>query len=409
MMKGFGINIVLPLLIRTVLGFHACLLYVFRLVRLPYRTNNKHKVEVLLTGTFYAENWIKSHILPLAKSKYCSKVYVIATNSVPPMEKVEVIRPPEWLIRLIGEVPARISIFFVKGFQIRPHIVGGFHLLMNGIAASLLGPMVGARTLYFCVGSGPTEVLHVLGTENRLFKKLTKRDSAIVQQLLRIVNSIDIVITMGTKAARFFKEQGIQKTCIVVSGGIDDNIFFPGSALCDIDIILVGRLVPVKNIQMFLHVVKIVSTLIPNVAVAVIGDGPLRNELEILAKNIGIEKNVFFTGHQSNIANWLRRAKLFVLTSDSEGLALSMMEAMMCGLPVVVSDVGDLSDLVENDINGYLVSDRRPEVFAEKICLLLRDGEKRCEFSHAARRAVEIHKTSAVINKWDQIIRSKII
>ena len=52
-----------------------------------------------------------------------------------------------------------------------------------------------------------------------------------------------------------------------------------------------------------------------------------------------------FVGHQEDVAAWLSKSRVFVLTSDSEGLSLSMMEAMMCGLPAVVSDVGDLGDL----------------------------------------------------------------
>jgi glycosyltransferase involved in cell wall biosynthesis len=57
--------------------------------------------------------------------------------------------------------------------------------------------------------------------------------------------------------------------------------------------------------------------------------------------NLGIDRNVRFAGHQNTVEDWLRKSKVFVLTSDSEGLSLSMMEAMMCGLPAIVSDVGE--------------------------------------------------------------------
>jgi glycosyltransferase involved in cell wall biosynthesis len=82
------------------------------------------------------------------------------------------------------------------------------------------------------------------------------------------------------------------------------------------------------------------------------------------------------------------------------------MEAMMCGLPVVVSDVGDLRDLVEDGVNGYLVPRRSPELFAARLVELLSDQKKLRAFSLAARRSALRYETRAAARCWDHILAS---
>lgn len=76
----------------------------------------------------------------------------------------------------------------------------------------------------------------------------------------------------------------------------------------------------------------------------------------------------------------------------------------MCGLPAVVSDVGDLADLIENGVNGYLVPRRSPELLAARIIELLTDARKLQEFSQAARSSALRYETQATIQRWDSII-----
>jgi len=93
-----------------------------------------------------------------------------------------------------------------------------------------------------------------------------------------------------------------------------------------------------------------------------------------------------------------------VLSSDSEGLPLSVIEAMTAGLPVIVSHVGDLPDLIEDGVNGFLVKERTAQAFSEKIVALLRDDALRTRFSEAARRAARQYSIEASARKWDAIL-----
>lgn len=360
--------------------------------------------EIMLTGRFDSDNWILAHLGPLSASKECKRLWMVSTNHVPELPNVVAIYPPKWLMKMAGPTQARLLTFAVAAIRKRPDFVGGFHLILNGIVAAIIGRLAGARSMYFCVG-GPAEIQDGgVHSEDNPFAKMETVDRVVETRLLKVISSFDAIITMGTRAVTFFRERGIDTEFHVVSGGINSRRFRAGDGARSIDLIVTGRLVPIKRMDIFLETVGRMANRIPDVKAVIVGNGKLRMELEQMTATLGIQRNVTFAGHQDDVQDWLRRAKVFVLTSDSEGLSLSMMEAMMSGLPAVVSDVGDLGDLVENGVNGYLVPRRSPELFAERLIELLSDERTLTSCSEAARRSAERYDTPAAIQRWDGIL-----
>ena len=382
----------------------AIALFIGRVIGRRRRPINGDGCEIMLTGRFDSKNWILNHLGPLSASKGCARVWMVSTNPVPAMPKVEAIYPPKWLIKVVGVTQARLLTFLWAAMRKRPHLVGGFHIMPNGIAAAIVSRLVGARSIYFCVG-GPAEVRDGgVHSADSYFTKMETADAVVESRLLRIVARSDMVITMGTRAVSFFRNKGINTDFHVVPGGIDSSLFQPAEVDSLYDLILTGRLVEVKRMDVFLQALKKVAEKIPDVRALIVGGGELHDELQQLAIDLGINHNVSLVGYQDDIVSRLQESKVFVLSSDSEGLSLSMMEAMMCGLPAVVSDVGDLGDLVEDDINGYLVPRRSPKKFAARIIELLADARKLTEFSQAARRSALRYDAKATIQRWDNIL-----
>jgi L-malate glycosyltransferase len=364
--------------------------------------------EILLTGTFHSDNWINSHLRPLAASALCARLYVVTTYPLPPTPNVVLIPPPRWLRRVFGSVGARLLTFVVVAHWKRPHYVGGFHLLLNGLTAALVARLAGSRAAYFCVG-GPAEVLGGgIWSENRLFSRLEVPDPVVERRLIRAVRAFDLVVTMGTRAVTFFREHGVSTRFEVVSGGIDPERFAAqtGDVQPAYDLILVGRLVEIKRVDIFLHALRRVADRIPTVRAVIVGDGPLRPALERLSNELGLADRVTFAGQRQDVGALLRQSRVFVLTSDSEGLSLSLMEAMTCGLPAVVTDVGDLADLVQQGVNGYLVPPRASAMIADAIVELLADPALLNRYSAAARAAARRHKLTNVTRRWDEILSS---
>jgi len=388
------------------LGYVVALAAARKLGQRPRAPQNGQGYDILLTGRFESENWSAAHLRPLAGSRYCARLFVVSTYPVPAIPKVTTLFPPRWLIRLAGATTARLLVFGYMAIRGRPHIVGGFHIEVNALLATILAPLIGARSIYFCVG-GPAEVVDGgISGEGTLLGGMGTPDRLVEQRLLRGVAACDVVITMGSGAAAFYRQRGVSNSIQTMPGAIDGSEFRPADGHPRIDLMLVGRLVEIKRVDLFLRAVACVSEKVPTVKAAVVGDGPLGVLLQRLADDLGISHCVEFWGFRKDVGECLRQARIFVLTSRSEGLALSLMEAMTCGLPAVVANVGDLGDLVEDGVNGHLVTERSAEAFADRIVDLLADSAKYAAFSLAARRSAQRFETAAAVKQWDELLGS---
>ncbi len=391
--------------IRMGMAFYIAALRATRWLKRGKRPIPPDGATILLTGTFHSDNWVRSHVKPLAASHGCARIVFVANAPVPTLPKVEGRYPPGWLVRTVGAVPARLLVFVSLAFRIRPHIIGAFHLLVNGLLATLLARIAGARSMYFCVG-GPVEVLDGgIWGENRYFAKAKTPDPLVEAWLLEAVQETDIVVTMGTRAVRFFREHGVTTSINVIAGGIDTDTFHGGDERRRYDAVLVARLVPIKSIHLFLQAIASLTSVRPSFTAAIVGDGPLRAQLEAHARELGVAAGVTFAGHQVDVQRWLRESRVFVLTSQSEGLALSLMEAMMCGLPAIVPHVGDLADLVNDDVNGYLIEDRTPDAYASRLLHLLEEPSRWGAFSHAAQASAQRYTTASATARWDAVLQ----
>ena len=377
---------------------------IFRILR-PESKPLPEKLDILLTGTFFSDNWIRAHLTPIAGSSRCGRVLFVSVRPLPQVQGVEWVRVPTWLSALVGEVPSRLLTFACVAVWSRPDLIGGFHLLLNAMTAVVLARMLRRRSLYLCVGRARSELLMEAKTENRIFVHLSDRDPMIQRWLLEIVRSADLIVPMGSSSKHAHRQLGITSPIEVISGSVDDTQYndLPGAPK-DFDLVFVGRIVPVKRLDLLLEATAIAKRAVPNIRLLVVGDGPLLNEMKVLAKHLSLLNNVEFAGNQAKTGPWLKRGKVFILTSDSEGLSLALMEAMMCGLAAIVSEVGDLGDLVVPGETGYLVSERRPEAFAAAIVQLLSNPVLLREFSKKASASAQNYSVPQVASRWDQAL-----
>jgi len=167
--------------------------------------------------------------------------------------------------------------------------------------------------------------------------------------------------------------------------------------------VTVARLDPVKNQASMLNAVRRVVDRQPRFMLDVVGDGPSRPELETLRQSLGLEKVVRFHGFQSSVAPFLANADFFVLSSVSEGIALTLLEAMAVGLPAVATDVGGNREVVVHGETGYLVPSGSDEALAEAM-LAMQSPTVLTPMGLAARRRVETEFSLArVVERYEAI------
>ena len=130
----------------------------------------------------------------------------------------------------------------------------------------------------------------------------------------------------------------------------------------------IGRLVPVKRLDVFLEAAAELLRGEPDKYLFhIIGDGPLRADLEQLSVELGISSHCEFHGFHADAQRWLAAMDCLVLTSDHEGLPMTCLEAMALGVPVVAHAVGGLSALLQGADNCRLVATQEPHIVAEGI------------------------------------------
>jgi len=132
-------------------------------------------------------------------------------------------------------------------------------------------------------------------------------------------------------------------------------------------IVTVGRLAPVKNYQGLLRSVAAALPQVPDLQLWIVGDGREADLLKALVAELGIEQSVQFLGEQRFVGDWLSGADLFVLSSVSEGLPISILEAMAAGLPAIVTDVGGMPELLSLSDAGKVVPAGKVDLLAQAI------------------------------------------
>jgi glycosyltransferase involved in cell wall biosynthesis len=136
---------------------------------------------------------------------------------------------------------------------------------------------------------------------------------------------------------------------------------------------IVGRLVPIKNHDLFFHAARLVAERLPTAHFAIVGDGGRRTELEVLARSLGLADRVRFTGWITDIAPVYSALDALALTSRNEGLPVSLIEALAAGVPVVSTAVGGVADLLDGGRLGAIVPPDDARAMADGLVAALTD------------------------------------
>jgi len=172
-------------------------------------------------------------------------------------------------------------------------------------------------------------------------------------------------------------------------------------------IITVGRLVEQKGLDVLLAAWAKAAPKLPGWRLAMVGDGPLRGELETLARTLGVGDSVDWYGHLSDPFPLVRAAKFFVLTSRYEGTPNALLEAMACGLPGIVSDAspGPCELMGENESAGLIVPVENADATATAIVKLASDEPLRQRLSAGALDHAREHEAEQALGVWLKLLR----
>jgi glycosyltransferase involved in cell wall biosynthesis len=200
----------------------------------------------------------------------------------------------------------------------------------------------------------------------------------------------DRIVAVSQDAAAWMMRVGIAGDKIqAIRNGIDLTRFAHVGPCEGGSVVTVARLSPEKDVATLIKAAALVRRERPAFRVEIAGDGPCLPALGTLAGGLGLEDHVRFLGQVSDVPALLARAALFVLPSLTEGLSLTLLEAMARGLPVVATRAGGNPEVVSDGETGWLVPPGDAEELARAILYLLQDRQAGREMGQAGRRRAE--------------------
>ena len=200
----------------------------------------------------------------------------------------------------------------------------------------------------------------------------------------------------------------------LITNGVDTNRFCPGRkpglreklGLTTDDFIVgsIGRLDPVKNHEGLIRAIHQLEQRGRRLRLMIIGDGPNKQNLELLVKARQWNDQPFLMPAQLAVEDFYGLFDIFVLNSFAEGMSNTILEAMACGLPTICTNIGGNSELIENDRSGKLVPVEDESLLATKISEYQDSAELRqTHGGYARKQVVEHHSLDRMISKYVQL------
>lgn len=269
-----------------------------------------------------------------------------------------------------GLIPGRLK-FFLALFKYR-------NRLFNKIEINHLFTHSPETLLALKLNKNNIKVLHFMhGVENPLsmarFKWAIIFSSLFWKLYLKKLLQADHVVATADDShiKRFQLENNFPKNIVSFPNRFDDDIFRPleYKKPATPTFIYCGRINQVKGWELLIQSFNYYLKSFGEARLIIVGDGEDRGKLEELVKQLDIKNNVFITGFldKNEIADWLNKAHVFLLTSHREGWPIAMIEALACGLPVVSTNVSAVSQMILEGKNGFVINEYDAEIFAQTM------------------------------------------
>jgi glycosyltransferase involved in cell wall biosynthesis len=225
--------------------------------------------------------------------------------------------------------------------------------------------------------------------------------------------TLHIATTGELLRQQLIEQNGYTSTQITsVPTGIDTEHFAPGDKAAareklglPQDARIIGIVATLRSWKGHQYLLDAFAQLPDNALLAIVGDGPQRDALQARIAELGLNGRVIMAGNQRDVLPWLHALDIFVLPSyANEGVPQSILQAMLCGLPIISTPIGSILEAVQHEQTGLIVEPRNSQQLHQAINRLLHDAELCQTLGAAARkRAQEKFGLDAMLDKMEVI------
>jgi glycosyltransferase involved in cell wall biosynthesis len=246
---------------------------------------------------------------------------------------------------------------------------------------------------------------NVLVSDNRLINR-TRNPHRLEGVARRVALCADKIFVPGHNTEEYLLANGFNPAAILkLHSTIDPDRFFPSDQERDIDILVAAQIRERKQPLFVLEIFREILNIRPETKFCWLGDGALHDEFSATLDRLQLRDSVTWI-ETNEVAEYYRRSKVFLLCSLREGLSLASMEAMRCGMPVIASDCGDMSDTVLTGETGQLMpKNATKDQYVDAVMGYLNNP---AELERQSKNAFDIidkeHTFPIAIDIWKEIL-----
>jgi len=300
-----------------------------------------------------------------------------------------------WCVARGGEIADELR---EKGINVRILSIFSYHNPINILKLAFLlkkaAPDIVHTHGYFAsvIGRIAAKIVRISGViyhiHTSFYENIRKKNILMENLLSRITDKIVFVSQAAKDSYLPYLKVKENKTLLISNGASDTNLRANLKKL-NFKVATVASLTPHKGHRYLIEAAKIILNKMPQFEFFIIGKGPLSEDLRNQVSSLRIKSSVKFLGQRMNIYRLLSKMNLFVLPSLREGLPLAAIEAMAVGLPLIVTNVGGLPELIRNGQSGLIVPPAEPLQLAKKIMNVFNNPDKLKKMGKESRRIFE--------------------
>ncbi len=334
-------------------------------------------------GTFEAK------FIPLSKVKGINKIYVLRKQKGPHIHKVQyIILPKVCKIPLLNIIITPILLlYYTKKYNAK--LILSYHVIPHAFFAFFASRLSGV----------PFSI-----SQTGLLVQQLSHKKYIGRCILHIFRKAMYINVPGSASKKHWIEKGVAPDKIMIlHSTISTDVFYNTNTRKEYEYIFLGRLAAEKNIKLLISAFgRIIEEGITS-RLLIVGDGPERKNLEKHVEESKLEASIDFVGFQNDVNFWLNKSKVFVMSSTSDAMPTALMQAMACELVCVSSEVGNISDLLIHNVNGFLYNSNDIDHLTSLMKDSIENYDEYRELQISARKSVlENHSYSSAVLKWEK-------
>lgn len=223
----------------------------------------------------------------------------------------------------------------------------------------------------------------VVVVSQNLLDELTGQSIIFQRKMTAIINGVDVSqIDSSNKQSR-------------QHWGISPNMKVLGT---------ISRVSAVKNHRLLLQALKQLIEMGQNIKLIIVGDGPEKKSLEHFSQELGIQESVIFAGERLDATGFFSLFDIFVLPSLSEGISMTILEAMASDTPVIASDVGGNNELITHGVSGFLFESENLDDLVKTILCVINDPTEAMDAARKSRKKVELeYSFERMVSQYEEI------